>query len=528
MKFWMGLVFVLVLWVQPLAASEPAVDTLPPELVRLRDEGRLTVRALWAWQLVPELTPAMALEFRGLGFDLLSADQTQIRSWLDQGEAGQIQFSGTQRDLLEALAAWMEPDLEPPAVSGQEAQTTVEAETAPPGVAEIVPEQPFSLDTESSEQDLTPEPIASPVAQEDVQTDQTASGTIESVALPQSSDALYRGNPARTGIVAGTAPQQTPNLVWKRELTAEPCRDPVVFEDTVYIGCMDGHLYALDLAAGALKWKFQAGDWVDQPPAVFAGTVYFGDVMGDRSGDRHLFAVDALSGVEKWRFKSQYYGVNSSPAIVGGTVYFGAGDQHLYALDALTGEKTWSFRGEDSVGTPAIAGGTAFFAHGNRLTAVELGADEEKWTFRTQARISTCPVVADGVVYAGIADDFHLYAVDAHSGREIWKFGTGLIHQPPAVRDGVVHIAGIDNLYALDAQSGTLKWTISTERERLTAPVIVGETILVGAGRFLLALDSADGREKWRFEAGDKITAPALSDGTIYFWSEDGRFYAVR
>ena len=136
--------------------------------------------------------------------------------------------------------------------------------------------------------------------------------------------------------------------------------------------------------------------------------------------------------------------------------------------------------------------------------------------------------MADGVVYAGAADDFHLYAVDAHSGREIWKFGTGLIHQPPAVRDGVVHVAGIDNLYALDAQSGTLKWTISTERERLTAPVIVGETILVGAGRFLLALDSADGREKWRFEAGDKITAPALSEGTIYFWSEDGHFYAVR
>jgi len=79
MKFWMGLVFVAFLWVQPLAASQPAVDTLPPELITLRDEGKLTVRALWAWKLVPESTAGMAMEFRALGLDLIPPTERSSR-----------------------------------------------------------------------------------------------------------------------------------------------------------------------------------------------------------------------------------------------------------------------------------------------------------------------------------------------------------------------------------------------------------------------------------------------------------------
>lgn len=111
MKFWMGLVFTLVLGVQPLAASEPAYDTLPPELVRLRQEGALTVRALWAWKLVPESTAAMAMEFRALGLDLISADRAQLAAWLERADAGQLALSQAQRDVLGQLIIRMDEGL---------------------------------------------------------------------------------------------------------------------------------------------------------------------------------------------------------------------------------------------------------------------------------------------------------------------------------------------------------------------------------------------------------------------------------
>ena len=98
----------LLLLVCPAHASEPAVDTLPPELVRLRDEGRLTVRALWAWNLVPKATSRMALELRELGLDLPGADIAAVSAWL--ADADRLSLSGDQRSFLEDIAARMQPE----------------------------------------------------------------------------------------------------------------------------------------------------------------------------------------------------------------------------------------------------------------------------------------------------------------------------------------------------------------------------------------------------------------------------------
>jgi outer membrane protein assembly factor BamB len=65
------------------------------------------------------------------------------------------------------------------------------------------------------------------------------------------------------------------------------------------------------------------------------------------------------------------------------------------------------------------------------------------------------PAVAAGVVYFGSGDN-HVYALDAQSGELKWKFKTGdVVHASPAVSGGVVYIGSWDrNLYALDAKTG--------------------------------------------------------------------------
>jgi TPR repeat protein len=108
MKRWLAILFFMLILPHTARASEPAYDTLPPELVRLRDEGQLTVRALWAWKLVPQSTAGMAMEFRALGLDLISADRAQLASWLEQAEAGQLGLSQGQRDVLGQLISRMD------------------------------------------------------------------------------------------------------------------------------------------------------------------------------------------------------------------------------------------------------------------------------------------------------------------------------------------------------------------------------------------------------------------------------------
>lgn len=125
-------------FVCPAHASEPAVDTLPPELVRLRDEGRLTVRALWAWKLVPEATSRMALELRQLGMDLPGADLAAVSSWLADADAGKLSLSGEQRSFLEDIAARMQPESKEvvaPDASGTTDVQTQAASSPPPDSA---------------------------------------------------------------------------------------------------------------------------------------------------------------------------------------------------------------------------------------------------------------------------------------------------------------------------------------------------------------------------------------------------------
>ena len=61
-----------------------------------------------------------------------------------------------------------------------------------------------------------------------------------------------------------------------------------------------------------------------------------------------------------------------------------------------------------------------------------------KWKFPTGDRIISSPVFNDNVIYFG-GDDGNVYAVDAATGRQIWKRATnGPAPATPAIADGTV------------------------------------------------------------------------------------------
>lgn len=54
-------------------------------------------------------------------------------------------------------------------------------------------------------------------------------------------------------------------LSWTRTLAGAPDVTPVVADGTVYVGCYDDHLYALDAATGAVAWRTEPVSDVAQP-----------------------------------------------------------------------------------------------------------------------------------------------------------------------------------------------------------------------------------------------------------------------
>jgi outer membrane protein assembly factor BamB len=74
----------------------------------------------------------------------------------------------------------------------------------------------------------------------------------------------------------------------------------------------------------------------------------------------------------------------------------------------------------------------------------------------------------------------------------------------------------------------TLKWTKDLGFETDSSPVIVNDVLYIGATYGIFALDVKTGKEIWRYQTNGFVkSVPAVSNGAIYFGSEDRKFYAI-
>lgn len=140
---------------------------------------------------------------------------------------------------------------------------------------------------------------------------------------------MFGGDPARTGVMPGPGPDPANGIAgrWRFATESKIGSSPAVVDGVVYVGSLDGRLYAIDAASGAERWRVATKDGIYSSPAVVDGMVYVG------SFDGNLYAVDAASGEERWRFATGDV-ITSSPAVAGGVVYVGSNDGNLYAVGA--------------------------------------------------------------------------------------------------------------------------------------------------------------------------------------------------
>ena len=109
------------------------------------------------------------------------------------------------------------------------------------------------------------------------------------------------------------------------------------------------------------------------------------------------------------------------------------------------------------------ADGTRLNPYENVLNPKNVGHLELKWSYATEARSTTRPLVVNGVVYIASYDN-KLYALDARSGTKLWSYSAGnWLSSSPAIADGVVYFGSSDNnLYALNASTGAKLWSYTT------------------------------------------------------------------
>ena len=213
--------------------------------------------------------------------------------------------------------------------------------------------------------------------------------------------------------------------------------------------------------------------------------------------------------------------VSSAPAVFQNVIYVASEDGNVYAVEAATGALRWTFatKGERRFTAPGIHGAIP---------------RTERMPDPFDVFLSS-PAVAAGTVYIGSGDQ-HVYALDAATGTLRWSFATGdVVHASPAVVDDVVYIGSWDrNLYALAAATGRELWRYTTGNDTtiynqigIASSATVADGIVFVGGRdgHFHAVDARTGTLRWKHDnkMGWTIASPAVQDGVVYFPTSDGR-----
>jgi outer membrane protein assembly factor BamB len=204
--------------------------------------------------------------------------------------------------------------------------------------------------------------------------------------------------------------------------------------------------------------------------------------------------------------------------------------------------KIWTVRGDWSLieFPPVLAGGRLFVGtHHGLVLAVQARTGRIVWHRQFARCIAASPAVGNGVVYVGFvappacrgnAPSF-VAALDARSGRTIWRFRAGTVETPPLLVDGRVYFGSWDHrVYAVDARTGHLDWSFTTGDKVKGGVAFAGRTIFAGSydGR-LYALGANSGRLRWVAGGGalgGLYATPSVANGRVFVGSTNGRVYA--
>jgi outer membrane protein assembly factor BamB len=177
---------------------------------------------------------------------------------------------------------------------------------------------------------------------------------------------------------------------------------PAVVNGIVYAA--SGDLVALDSKTGKLIWSYpignQQGSDVWDGPSVYNGVVYVGGLNGT------IYALGANNGSLMWTNEVTLEG---NISVGDGIVYLPSADGNLYALDAYSGNELWKYAFPNLYpAEPAVANGVAYvgMSNGNsgqgKIVALDAGNGDVLWEYGDTTFIA--PSVANGSLYV---NDFY-------------------------------------------------------------------------------------------------------------------------
>lgn len=239
-----------------------------------------------------------------------------------------------------------------------------------------------------------------------------------------------------------------------------------------------------------------------------------------------------------WRFRMSN-DVWGTPVVDGDLLYVTSFEVH--ALDTASGRR--QFKTRDVAWSMAVAQGRIHASDGPTLYALDALDGGERWRLHTDAWVYS--LQADrGTVVTGTRGG-GVQAWEASNGAKLWEIGGAqtdfeTVEGGPAVHGDTVYVWRDARLQALDARTGTERWSypIGDAASCAHVPLRLAPAedgcVYVAAGTRVLSVDIASGHVRWHFEAPAVFVSPpafapgpAVTGGGVYLADHLGTVYAL-
>jgi len=274
-------------------------------------------------------------------------------------------------------------------------------------------------------------------------------------------------------------------------------------------------------------------------PLVLAVDATWPVLRHDPQGTGMSPYVGPLEPGIKWRL--DYHGSNSPPVIsADGTLYVSGDDDVFYAVKP-DGTIKWTvdinFTGYSFQNSPAVGPDGTIYVRGDgdsNLLALDPADGHELWRVNVGSGYGPPVVGNDGTIYiSDSAWDTILHAYNPNGTLKWEAPDVGREQYIALSPDGTrVYIGGY-NLSCLDATDGTILWEVDPGDADPWHPAVGPDGTVYANYRwnnFFVALDPADGREKWSVDIGARgagLPAIDAARNTIYVASEAQYLYAI-
>ncbi|HKG47427.1 MAG TPA: PQQ-binding-like beta-propeller repeat protein [Pyrinomonadaceae bacterium] len=275
-------------------------------------------------------------------------------------------------------------------------------------------------------------------------------------------------------------------------------------------------------------WTYEAGESIESSAAIIGGTVFVGSQKGE------LVALSLDNGSVYWKFSTGSPIGESSPAYGSGVVYIGDLGGWLNAINAVDGRKLWAFKTNGEIkSSPVVVGDNVLIgSYDEQLYCLSARDGSVRWKFKTNGPVHSTPGISDGMAFIAGCDEL-FRAIRISDGKEVFSVSSdAYTGASPALRGGSAFYGTFDNeVLGVNLAERKISWRYEHPQRKFpfysSAAVTSTHVVLGGRDKMVHGLTLA-GKPAWTFATRARVeSSPAIAGGRVFVGSNDGRFYVL-